>query len=258
MLTSSALPTSGGGPGDNSAGYKTIMSGGEARKYMLTMPPNYDMNKAYRFMYVSHYSGGDGDDMAKTKYHGVQGIAEANESSIWVAASGIGGAWGLKDVPLFDDILAFVKQNACIDESRVFVYGFSFGGMYSYSLSMTRQKVIRAAIGMAAANFNIQVPTKAHDPIAYMGSTGVNDPLCVWDGGDGMKGAKYIALEHAKDNGCTIPADIPTWKSGSPPIFCYEFQGCRAGFPVKACTWNGAHDLPPMNAPWIWEFVTQF
>ena len=96
-------------------------------------------------------------------------------STIFVSASGLGGIWGLKDVPLFDDILAFVEENACVDKSRVFVLGFSFGGMYSYSLSMTRQKIIRAGIGMSPANYNIQIPTKTHDPIAWMQSTGMSD-----------------------------------------------------------------------------------
>ena len=73
-----------------------------------------------------------------------------------------------------------MKQNACVDESRVFVLGFSFGGMYSYSLSMTRQKTIRAAIGMSPANYNIQIPPKSHDPIAWMQSTGMSDHTCPW------------------------------------------------------------------------------
>ena len=103
-----------------------------------------------------------------------------NEPAIWVAPTGLGGVWGLKDVPLFDDILDLVKKNACVDESRVFVYGFSFGGMYSYSLSMTRQKSIRAAVGMSPANFNIQIPLKNHDPIARMQSTGMSDRTCPW------------------------------------------------------------------------------
>ena len=31
------------------------------------------------------------------------------------------------------------RSERCVDKSRVFVLGFSFGGMYSYSLSMTRR-----------------------------------------------------------------------------------------------------------------------
>lgn len=49
----------------------------------------------------------------------------ANDPPSYVAPSGLGSIWALKDVPLFDDILEFVKTNACVDTSRLFVPGFS-------------------------------------------------------------------------------------------------------------------------------------
>jgi poly(3-hydroxybutyrate) depolymerase len=241
----------------SSGGYKTIMSSGDQRQYVITLPPNYDMNKPYRFLYTSHGQGGEGAKTQREGYYGFVDIPEAANSSILVAASGIGGIWGAKDVPLFDDILAFVKQNACVDESRVFVLGFSFGGMYSYSLSMTRQKTIRAGIGMSPANYNIQIPTKSHEPIAWMQSTGMSDPTCPWVNDEAkMQGAKFIAMEHSADNGCTGPDPIPTWQSGA--MLCVDLVGCKAGYPTKVCTFNARHTKPPGSPDWMWEFITQF
>lgn len=237
--------------------YRTIMSGRDARQYVINLPVPYDMNKPYRFIYASHGQGGEGNDIQREKYYGLQNIADAASSVIFVSASGLGGIWGAKDVPLFDDILDFVKKNACVDESRVFVLGFSFGGMYSYSLSMTRQKSIRAAIGMSPANFNIDIPTKSHDPIAWMQSTGVNDRMCPWVFNEAqMRGSKFIAIEHGTDNGCMVPNPIPTWTSGG--MLCNDFAGCKADFPTRVCTFNGAHGLPPGSATWMWSFITQF
>ena len=242
----------------SSGGYKTIMSSGDQRQYMITLPSPYDMNKPYRFIYASHGSGGEGSDITREKYYSLQTVADAaKDPAIFVAASGLGGIWGLKDVPLFDDILAFVEQNACVDTSRVFVLGFSFGGMYSYSLSMTRQKTIRAGIGMSPANYAIQIPPKTHEPIAWMQSTGMSDTTCPWvQGNSTTNGAKYIAIEHGTDNGCTVPDPIPTWKSGG--MLCDDFAGCKPGYPVKVCTFNGGHGLPPGSANWMWAFITQF
>ncbi len=224
---------------------------------MITMPPNYDMNKPYRYIYASHGLGGEGADITREQYYGLQNIAEAADSVIFVSASGLGGAWGTKDVPLFDDILAFVKENACVDTSRVFVLGFSFGGMYSYSLSMTRQTVIRAGIGMAPANYNIAMPPKSHDPIAWMQATGMRDGMCPWVNNEaGQTGAKFIAIEHGTDNGCTVPDPIPTWTSGG--MLCNDFAGCKDGYPVRVCTFDGEHWLPPGHADWMWDFITQF
>lgn len=236
---------------------RTISSSGDNRQYMLTMPPNYDMNKPYRFIYASHGQGGKGSDISGD-YYDIKEIAEAAGSTIFVAASGIGGIWGLKDVPLFEDILKFVKQGACLDESRVFVTGFSFGGMYSYSLSVTSQKLIRAGLGMGPANYNIQIPsTRNNAPIAWLQTTGMSDGTTPWVNNEAQKrGAKFIAIEMASNNGCTIPAEIPTWKSGSP--ICYEFQGCKSGYPVTACTFNGGHTIMPGASAKLWQFITQF
>jgi poly(3-hydroxybutyrate) depolymerase len=227
---------------------------------MITMPPNYDMDTPYRYIYASHGMGGEGSDITREKYYSLQNIAEVDNSTIFVSPSGIGGVWGLKDVPLFDDILAFVEQNACVDKSRVFVLGFSFGGMYSYSLSMTRQKVIRAGIGMSPANYNISIPPKSHEPISWMQSTGMSDGTCPWVANEAQeRGAKFIAIEHGTDNGCTVPNPIPTWTSGD--MLCDDFAGCKPGYLTRICTFNGGHGLPggwDGASAWMWAFISQF
>jgi poly(3-hydroxybutyrate) depolymerase len=147
--------------------------------------------------------------------------------------------------------------------SRVFATGFSFGGMITYSLSVNHQKDIRAAVGIAPANYNIYVPTKTHEPIAWMQTTGMGDGTCPWvQGNSTTNGAKFIAIEHATDNGCTIPADVPKWQQGN--HVCYDFQGCKPGYPTKACTFDGGHTAEDQESGtnWIakesWEFFKQF
>jgi poly(3-hydroxybutyrate) depolymerase len=236
-------------------GSKMITSSGEQRHYNITIPASYDMNKPYRFIYASHGLGGNGDDITREKYYGIENIAEAASSTIFVAPSGLGGSWGQKDHPLFDDILALAKASLCIDTTRVFKTGFSFGGMYSYSLSLNHQKDIRAAAGLGPANYNIWLPTNTKEPIGWMQTTGMSDETTPWDGGNN-RGAKYIAIQRATDNGCSVPAEIPTWKSGG--TLCYDFVGCKAGYPVKACTFNGGHQLPGGLSQLVWTFFSQF
>ena len=123
------------------------------------------------------------------------------------------GTWDTSkntDHILFDDILAYVKANLCIDTTRVFATGFSFGGMMTYSLSVNHQKDIRAAVGIAPANYNIYVPTKTHQPIAWMQTTGMSDTTCPWvNGTSTTQGAKYIAIEHAHRQRVHGPVDHP-------------------------------------------------
>ena len=247
-------------------GKKTITSSGEDRTYIIDIPDNYDMSKPYRLFYTSHWIGSTSEAVRDQDYYFLKPLATAaNEPAIFVAPQSDGQTWQEKDHALFDDILAYVKENLCIDTTRVFATGFSFGGMITYSLSVNHQKDIRAGAGIAPANYNIYVPEKNHEPIAWLQTTGMGDGTCPWvNGNSATQGAKYIAIEHATDNGCTVPADIPTWQNGA--HLCYDFEGCPAEYPVKACTFDGGHtniaNDPGNNANWIaqesWDFFMQF
>jgi poly(3-hydroxybutyrate) depolymerase len=159
----------------------------------------------------------------------------------------------------------------CVDTSRVFATGFSFGAMMTYSLSLSHQKQLRAVVALAAANFNIYDPPDTKEPIAYMGTVGMSDTTCPYVHSDAnQQGGKYCALTHATDNGCTPPASIPTTTVGSKTHVCYDFVGCKAGYPVKMCTFDGVHQAAPYDGgsgdhgltSWIppeaWKFFTHF
>jgi poly(3-hydroxybutyrate) depolymerase len=247
-------------------GQKTITSTGQERTYIIDIPAGYDMNKPYRLFYTSHWIGSTSEAVRDQDYYFLKPLATAaNEPAIFVAPQSDGSTWQEKDHALFDDILAYVKENLCIDTTRVFATGFSFGGMITYSLATNHQADIRAAVGIAPANYNIYVPPKTGEPIAWMQTTGMGDGTCPWvNGSSTTQGAKFIAIEKATNNGCTVPANIPTMSQGA--HLCYDFEGCMPGFPTKACTFNGGHtniaNDPGSNVNWIaqesWEFFTQF
>jgi len=104
-----------------------------------------------------------------------------------------------------------------------------------------------------------------------MQTTGMSDPNCQWIHDAGLQqGAKFIALQRGQDNGCSVPNDIPTTTVGSKTHMCYDFTGCKQGYPLKACTFDGAHianvgDGGTGNVgkdSWIptesWKFFKQF
>lgn len=261
-----------------------IQSNNQSREYIIDIPANYDNNKPYRLFYTSHWIGSTdnaiatGDHAMANKsatnwsYYGLRRESlAAGEPAIFVAPQADGATWQEKDNRfLFPDILQRVTSSLCIDTSRVFATGFSFGGMITYSLSTTHQKSIRAAVGIGPANYNIWLPNPIpRDPIAWMSVTGMSDGTTPWDGGNG-RGAKYIGEQRARDNGCTA-ATIPTWNSSSPSRhICYNYQGCKSNYPVKVCTFNGGHDPAPHDGgsgsdglnSWVpresWQFFTQF
>jgi hypothetical protein len=164
MSVMSALPTST---------RLKITSGGMSREYIIDIPADYDPTHPYRLIFSWHqaygsdtgnangqHPAGDGPnfDAKNYAYFGLHREATAaNEPAIFVAPGGIGNLpWDFnRDSVLFDDLLALVDANLCIDDSRVFSTGFSFGAMMSYALSITRQTKLRAVVAMAPANYNL-------------------------------------------------------------------------------------------------------
>ncbi|HEU5073614.1 MAG TPA: hypothetical protein VFU02_05565 [Polyangiaceae bacterium] len=271
----------------------SVNSGGSNREYIIDIPADYDPTHPYRLIFSWHQAYGSAEGNANGQYPAVDGpnfdaenyayfglhreATEANQPAIFVAPQGIGNfPWDFtRDVALFDDLLALVTDNLCIDESRVFTTGFSFGAMMSYSLSITRQTKLRGAVTMAAANYNLPGQPEPSDagPVAYFGITGMSDGTCPWVSNDQQKrGGKYCALAHAEANGCTIPGEIQTAMVGSREYLCYDFEGCQAGYPVKVCTFDGGHTPSSVSdgmsggddgrnafvPPLAWQFITQF
>ena len=258
------------------------------REYIVDIPANYDATHPYRLIFSWHQAYGSATGNANGQYPANNGAnfdaknyayfglqresTAANQPAIFVAPQGIGDfPWDYnRDVVLFDDLLALVTTNLCIDESRVFTTGFSFGAMMSYALSLGRTSKLRGAVTMAAANYNFTQPTDTNTPFAYFGITGMSDGTCPW--GDNTRGGKACVLQHAQDNGCTIPGSITTATVGSKKYLCYDFEGCKAGYPVKVCTFDGNHTpsaiadgtnggddgLKAFVPPLAWKFMAQF
>jgi poly(3-hydroxybutyrate) depolymerase len=263
-----------------------VTSGGKARLVIIDIPADYDPTKPYRLVFSWRQMGGSdtgnatglhpaGDgpnfDAEHYAYFGLRREAlNAKQPAIFVApdTDPAGGLWDYnKDSVYFDDLLKLVTDNLCIDESRVFTTGFSYGAMMSYGLSNGRPSKLRAAVTMAPSQFG---PSAASGPIAYMSTTGMDDGTCRW--GDANSGGEGCVMTHAKANGCTIPATLPTAAKGSKKYVCYDFEGCKAGYPVKVCTFDGPHTpssiddgstvgedgLKAFIPPLAWKFMSQF
>ncbi|MBN1759392.1 MAG: hypothetical protein JW863_13780 [Chitinispirillaceae bacterium] len=261
----------------NKSGTYHISSAGGRGDYIVDIPTNYDKDKPYRLIFGMHCMGGSavkvagtdgGRDQTAYYYHVKTQADKDNIQCIYVAPQGDGGGtWSASNDPkFFSDILKTMKDNLCIDTTRVFVCGFSFGAMFSYALSLAYPEQIRAVACYAPANWNFNPqPTNRHIPIAYYQTTGTSDGTCKWINNDGNKtGGKYCLLQHAEDNGCTTSGEIKLANSGTHVVT--EFQGCDEGYPVKFSSFQGGHQCNATDAgtnfDWIpvetWEFFKQF
>lgn len=256
----------------------TVAGRGE---FIIDIPPNYNKDTPYRLVFANHCMGGSAARMAATDTKGV-GMGEDlsgyysiktmatkdNVQNIYVAMQGDGsGTWNApNDLKFWSDVLVHVENNLCVDTTRVFVAGFSFGAMFSYALSLEHPERIRAVANYAPANYNFYQPTNRKIPVAYYLAHGTNDGTCRWVNNDAQKtGAKYCLLQHMQDNGCTSTAADIKLATGSTHVV-NEFKGCKDGYPVKFSSFVGGHQAEHAdqgsNENWIqretWEFFKQF
>jgi len=251
----------------------TVSGRGE---FIIDIPPGYDKDKPYRLVFGNHCMGGSaarvaeaekgtaGDDLSG--FYSIKTMAtKDNVQNIYVAMQGdAGGTWNApNDLKFWSDVLVHVENNLCVDTTRVFVAGFSFGAMFSYALSLEYPERIRAVATYAPANWNFYQPPNRKIPVAYYQAHGTNDGTCKWINNDAQKqGGKYCLLQHVQDNGCTGEPKIAT---GSTHVTT-EFTGCKDGYPVKFGSFVGGHQAvhtdPGANSSWIeketWEFFKRF
>jgi poly(3-hydroxybutyrate) depolymerase len=250
------------------SGSRTIQSGGKSRSYILRIPDGYDKSHAYRLMIAYHWRGGTMQDIdgggssgAAWQYYGLK--AQANNTVIFVAPQGIGNGWGNaggEDTKLTDDMLALIEGDLCVDTRQIYALGFSFGGGMSYSLACNRPTVFRAvAVYSGGVLSGCEGGTQ---PVAYLGIHGLGDTTLDIDGGRKMRD-KFVA-----NNGCTAQSP-PEPRAGSQMHTCTTYQGCKAGYPVEWCAFDGGHTPGVVDGggddgarTWtkaeVWKFFLQF
>jgi len=272
-LKNAPTPSAGYGKdlGDFKSGIYTITSAGLTRQYTIDIPNNYDKNKTYRLIFAMHMMGGHMQTMVDQNFYGLKTYAEKdNVPVIFVAPEGYTDQtpWrgsDDKDHIFFADMLKLFKEKLSIDTSRIFCCGFSFGAMFTYSLSLEFQNDLRAVACYAPANWNIYLPENKHKPLAYFSTTGTQDGLCKYVNSDELKqGGKYCVLTHIEDNGLKQLPELPL--ATTPTHITTEFKGLPAEYPVMFGSFVGGHtdyvNDPGSDVNWIaketWDFFMRF
>ena len=260
--------------GQNSNAKKYNMtSAGLNREFWITLPKNYDNTKPYKILFAMHCMGSNAEDFTNhspdadhpSPYYGQQNLDKDNEF-IFVAPRGDtdGSPWRTgdnKDHIFFDELLTSLEENYCIDTSRVFVTGFSFGSMVTNSLAQVFQHRIRAVAVYAVADWNIYIPKNAGKPIAWMDVHGSQDNLCSYSRVDSS--VDRILANNGPDGTDARGKEKATKYSGGNTHVCYDFKSVDPRFPVKLCTWGGGHqwtasDNGGWQNTWVPEEVHKF
>ena len=246
--------------------------GSDNREYFITLPKNYDNKKPYKLLFAMHCMGSNAEDFVHhyadqdhpSPYYGQQKL-DTEGNYIFVSPRGDtdGMPWSVssdKDHKFINQLLTTLEENYCIDTSRVFMTGFSFGAMVTNSMAQDMQDRLRAVAVYATADYNIYLPQNKGLPIAWMAVHGKNDGTCQYNR------ARDSALKRIlKNNGkadadgnfTDASAEKPKEVGGSGHL-CYDFTTVDERFPVKFCSWNGQHQWTAYdNGNWQNTWVPQ-
>ena len=238
--------------------------GGKNRTFFMTLPKNYDNTKPHKLLIANHCMGSKAEDFVHhapdydhpSPYYGQQNL-DTEGNYIFVAPQGNdNGTWnGKEDHQFVDEMITAMFDNYCIDTTRVFATGFSFGAMFTNSLAQDMQERLRAVAVYAVADYNIWLPsagTGRYDakdlPIAWMLVHGKGDGTCDYNRAKNSalprilkRNGKADANGKFTDASAEKPKEINSNTAGH---VCYDFTTVDPRFPVKFCSWNGPHRWP--------------
>jgi len=235
------------------------------RKYILFVPTGYDNNNPYRLVFAFAESGSSAQSVADRKYFTMQ-TQDTKNTTIFAAPAAVGdaGSWSKTDVDFTDAILAQLEGDLCIDTTRVFATGFSFGAAMAMALGCTRADVFRAVAFFSGADLTGSCSAPLTKPIAYYASQASEDAGTM--SRTSPPAGEYWQTQFAAVNGCTAVSSSITFPASGQPHTCTIYQGCSAGHPTEYCVFNGSHGWEPKDpgqttswdAPEAWKFITQF
>ena len=270
-LKNAPVPSSGCGK-DTKLDYKYRASGKPyisfkwskgTRDVRIDIPKSYDKNKPYKLIFGMQCMGGWAGGVQDEGYYGLKPL-DKEETAIFVAPEGNGNQapWGQDDYKLFDELLAMLESSFCIDSSRVFSTGFSYGSMFSNGLSWNHQDVLRAVAVYETAERNIWLPQRQNKGIGWMGVLGLQDGLCTPQMG---RAARDIILTLNSEGGKAKNEKAQEY-GGNGPHVCYDYTTVEERFPVRWCTQNGGHIWdhkdPGQQKSWVpqatWDFFNKF
>ncbi len=271
-------PDASGAAGGVEAGVQhTIVSGGQSRTYLLTVPPGVSRNAPLVVM----LHGGFGSGSQAEKDYGWDELAASagfivaypdGQNHAWNAGGGCCGApgrQGTDDVAFITAVVADIEAHHSIDPARVFATGMSNGAMMSYRLACDTG--IFAAIAPVAGT--IVGKCDSPKPRSVLEIHGLADDSVRMDGQPGS-GIVKVSGMHVEDvnalwrtaDDCAAPA------VSTVGLVMTSTAGCPDGRTVELITiagaghqWPGSTVVRPGAAPpstaldateTIWKFFT--
>jgi poly(3-hydroxybutyrate) depolymerase len=245
------------------AGERIMTTQGLTTPFIVSLPPRYDPGRAYPLVFGFH---GFQRNHQHCREDDCGGLHDATaKEAIVVYPKSIGPGWEQgenrnRNVQYFQELLALIEGQYCVDLDRVVLAGTSSGATFVNILACRAGDSFTVGAPVAGSLDDGERAACKTVP-AMIVVHGVRDHLAR---GEGVR--DYFAQK----SGCsaeTSPPLLPMHErlmaasaAGREEIACVEYQGCR-GRRVVWCEhsfggYNGAtHGWPPAASPFIWDFL---
>lgn len=288
-------------PGKNAATYKTsvdIRYNGAKRTYLVHLPPGYDAGHPLPMVVVLHGAFGNANslekisgfsELADQKHFIVlypNGIGAMGKFQHWNAGHCCGKAAedNIDDVGFLETVINDACSRLAVNRSRIFMTGFSNGGMLTYRFAAEKGDILAAIAPLGASaggrpdrnssEWGIPKPVKALPVIAFHG---LADDTVPFKGGavPGKKSQReYWSVMHSlgvwvKRDGCKEPpakhderhkkVHVQTWDNcrDNKDIVLYTLEGWPHVWPTAHYTHKLTRQNPLYNfdaASIVWDF----
>jgi poly(3-hydroxybutyrate) depolymerase len=259
--TAGAMQTSGCNAATFPAsGEYTLMVEGTSvpREYIVAIPEGYVASTPHRLVFAFHGLTGTMEQVASGfggRNNGYYGLQSRMADTIFVSPQGLAPedepeqfGWPNqdgRDVAFVEAMVAWLGSSYCIDSTRIFSTGMSYGGMMSNTRGCQMPETFRAIGSLAGALFGRNTCT-GQQVAAWM-THGLADTTVTPAQGETARDA-FIAK-----NNCNAMETLPTTPEG-----CVAYQGCDAGYPVVECEYQAGHQFAPSAGATLWSFFSQF
>jgi len=252
-----------------------IRTGDFRRDYLLHIPSGYDGRTALPMVVVVH--GAFDTAQGVEKITGFSELAD-RENFIALYPNGIGilgyfQHWNaghccgkaqhdqIDDVGFVAAAIESASQRFNVDRSRIFMWGFSNGGMFTHRFAAEKSDLLAGAAALAGAIGSRTPETKAAwqmpkpaRPVPFMIMHGTADESVPYEGGDSGhrgRGIFYRSVDDAAAfwtarNGCGAPEPLQYLAHGS--VTLTKWSSCTSTNPVWLYTikdwghiWPGLH-----------------
>ena len=226
--------------------------GGQIRSFNVYVAPRVPAQVPVPVIFVMH---GLYLDPATTEASaGLDAIADTQDVAL-VYPAGVQGSWNAgtccgeshaaktDDVGFLVHVLGLVRQIRPIDLNRVYLAGFSNGGMMALKAVCERPDVFAAAVSVAGS---LQAPCSGRQPVNAMILHGVRDTTVPYNGqrysaflGVPLTSAPVSAARLAARSGCTVNR-----VTAADRYLRRDYGGCSRGTDVQLLT------VPAMGHRW--------